>query len=294
MTQATPETTVSTPEAPPRACPAFNPRHFRRQLQLDALARWIVALAIIAFVIFSQAAMALSMWASILLAAAVLVLWMRLTTVSARAWLNLRELTPLLEEQPQEGESRLAENLRLWPLHRPVRLLLYHRLAMVRHRQSRFGETSAICATLLSQRMGTAERVRPHLLLLMIESRLIENDLWGAYLGLVQLHRMPQTLVESLQHLAMQTRYEIAAGYHHLTLERIAHKLAMVELMPAPQCGAMHVLFAVAAEHRGQRDLASWLHQRAQLLCEPEQYQALLNGESFLRVPGLVTATGGI
>lgn len=271
---------------PARSCvPPFDPRRLRRQMLLDAAIRWTAGMGLGVCLLAVLALEWSSLWMAGLLMLAAVIIWMRLSAVSAKVWQGLHRLTPLLVSDPDQAEAWLAEHLRRLPLHRPVRLLLYHRLAMLRHRQQRFAEAGAICQQLLSQRLGPAERVRSHLLLLLVEASLAVNNPWGAYLGLVGLHSTRLSLVESLQCMALRTRYELAVGQYGLALADLSSKIERAELMPAPQCGAVHAMFAAAAARSRHDALADWLQRRAELICGPEQLEELARSGGFLDIP---------
>jgi hypothetical protein len=231
----------------------------------------------------------------------VAVAWVGIGMVSTRVAQRLHRVAELIHRDPARAEELLADLISRWPLHRSVRVLLYHRLAMLRHRQQRYAETSAICQVLLRQSLGMttnlmsaprgtmsagadgadgmhdrAGGLRTHILLMLAESRLRCGDLAGAWTALSQLHSAPVSLIESLQRLALQTQYEIAAGQYDAALAQIEHKIRLAELMPAPQCGAIHSLLADAAEYSGRERLATWLNARADLLTTAEQRDVLL------------------
>ena len=284
--QSTPAEAGEAP-APRVVAPPFDARLLQRQLALDASVRWGAAVLMGLLLLFAMATEHWSAWGAGLLTLGVFVFWLQLGVSSARVWSQLHQLTPLLAHEPEQAEARLAGLLRRMPLHRPVRLMLYHRFAVLRHRQQRFAETGAICRALLAQRLGHAERVRAHLLLLLVESHLAENDPSGAYVGLAELHQMPLSLVESLQRMALQTRYEVAVGYDQLALDGIQHKIELAELMPAPQCGAVHAMFAVAASRSRRDALADWLRRRAELICGAEELEELARTSRFLDISDL-------
>jgi hypothetical protein len=177
----------------------------------------------------------------------------------------------MADQDPVGAEAILAAALQRKPLHRVLRLMLYHRLAVLRHRQERWGEAAAISQAVLRYRLGPAGAVRVHLLFLLVESRLNARDLAGAHAGLLELHAMPLGLAEVLQRTALQTRYEVAAGYDDQALSNLESKVQAAELMPALQSGGLHALLAEAAQHRGQMDLATWLQRRAELLLNPQE-----------------------
>ena len=276
---AAPQSTEPSDAAPePVTCRAFDPRVMDRQLQVDALIRGALVAAVLVVIV------GVSMWQAVsesasglsgLLVVLVIALWMLTSYRSARAWQQLRRLTPLLDQNPVAAESLLAQTIGKWPLHRPVRLMLYHRLAVLRHRQHGYAETAAICQCVLSYRLGSAGRVRPHLLLMLAESHLYCRDLWGAWSALSGLHHCKLSVAESLQRTALQTRYEVEAGYDATAMQQLHQKVAMAELMPAPQCAAVHAMLATAAQRSEQTHVADWLRQRAQLLADPEQLSRL-------------------
>ena len=275
----------ATPSARRAQVPPFDVRGLRRELRRDAAVRWMVALALGSCLLAGLVLEQSSLWAAGVLVVLALLAWLWLSAVSAKVWQGLHQVTPLVAAEPERAEDWLARHLRRLPLHRPVRLLLYHRLAMLRHRQQRFAESGAICQHLLAYRLGPAERVRPHLLLLMVESRLAENDACGAYLGLLQLHATPLSLIESLQYLALRTRYQLAVGYNELALAGLKHKLELAELMPAPQCGVLHAMLAVAATRSRHEALADWLQRRAELICGAEWLEEFAQTIGFLDAP---------
>ncbi len=184
----------------------------------------------------------------------------------------------MIDAEPELTEDRIAHHLHARPLLGWVRLMLYHRLAGLRHRQHRFGESATICAAILRYRLGPANDARPHLLLMLVEASLECHDLANAYHGLSRLYGTRLSLIEALQRLALQTRYEVMCGYHQHALHHQAQKIQLAELMPAPQCGEVHAVLATAATHMHDNQLAAWLWQRAELLCTPDQLDDLKAG----------------
>lgn len=262
-----------------RQCPLFIPKRFMRQLAIDDAARWVALVTLLLCVVAAVATewLALSERSLMVLVIFVAGLWVGISVLSARAAQQLPQISAMLEVDHTTAEAALARTLRRWPMQRSVRLLLYHRLAVLRHRQQRYAEAAAVSQALLAVRLGQAGQVRPHLLLILAESRLAIGDLVGTYQALADLHRARLSLVEVLQLLAVQTRYEIATGQERAALDRIDRKIQLIELMPMPQCGALHAMLAVAAQRCQQTQLADWLRRRAELLCEPDQLQAYLS-----------------
>jgi len=262
-----------------RVMPAFSEDRMQRQLTYDKACIWgafvlFLVVLVVASVMESMAyspGVTLSTFAMLAYGGA----WFWFGARNARVWRSLREITAMLDAQPERAEHLIAEAFALRLLHRPLRALLYHRLAAVRHRQRRFEETAAIADALLRLNPKGVAGVRSHLLLMLVDACLEFNQLTGAWYGLVELSRMPLRLVESLQCRALRVKYELATGYWGQTLRDLPQTVEMAELLPAPQCGALHAMLAEAAA-RGHRHAESvWLRKRAELLCHPDQLATL-------------------
>ena len=260
-------------------CPPFVPQTLRRQMMLDAALTWLfrALLMVMACLAVFEATyrQAVPEAGLSLLLIAFAAGWIIYGLSTSRVAQQLPQITELIDVDPPLAEAMLAAALRRWPLQRSVRLMLYHRLAMLRRRGERFAETAAICQTVLLYPLGQARAVKGHLLLMLAESHLYCRDLWGAWSALSGLHHCKLSVAESLQRTALQTRYEVEAGYDATAMQQLHQKVAMAELMPAPQCAAVHAMLATAAQRSEQTHVADWLRQRAQLLADPEQLSRL-------------------
>ncbi len=258
--------------------PPFSPDLFFREMRLDAWLRWSVAGAVIVAVGFLIVSGLADTFAGMVLAMLLILGWVAVSSISAGVFRALPGLTAMIGQDPSAAESALAQQIRRRPLMRWVRLMLYHRLASIRHRQQRFAESAAICQAVLTQPLGPASAQRGRLLLMLTEARLQCRDLYGAYRSLCELHHQRLGLVESLQRLAIQTRYEVLAGHDRAALSNTRQKLLMAELMPPVHCGAMHAMLTTAAARTGQDELADWLWRRSLLLCGAQQLDRLVKG----------------
>ena len=259
----------------PATIPPFSPDKFLRDLWIDSAIRWA---ALVGVVLAAGYLIVNNLTESTLGLAVILLMvfgWISINTISATIWRSLPHITELIGHSPGAAEALLAEHLKRRPLVRWIRLTLYHRLAAIRHRQQRFHESAVICQSLLNQNMGPARRQRGTLLLMLLEAQLHIGSLPGAYAALLQLHGQRLSLVESLQRLALQTRYEVLAGHDAAALSGVRQKLLLAELMPAEHCGAMHAMLTTSATRAGKSDLADWLWSRTKLLCSPEQIKHL-------------------
>ncbi|MEL7087137.1 MAG: hypothetical protein AAGL98_01645, partial [Planctomycetota bacterium] len=214
------------------------------------------------------------------LGAVVLVIgWVMLNRAGAGVMRALPQVTAVAEQHPAAGEAALADMLGKRFLPRWVRLMLYHRLALLRHRQQRYGESAAVAQCLLTaSRPGPTGRHRANLLLLLVEARLELRDAVGAWMALHALAQTPVSLNEALQRMALRARHEVMAGQDAAALHRAEEKIRLAELMPGPQCGAFHALLATAAHRVGRADDHRRWWARVELLCSPEQIQQLDQG----------------
>lgn len=249
----------------------FEPGRFAKQIALDDIMRGLLISGVALAVLVTLLLPGYALVSGLIAPAVVLGLWLWLSVSTARVARSLAAFGPLMADEPGQAEDALREMLKVRPVMRWARLLSYHRLAGLRHLQRRFVETAAICLCLLNQPLkGPAAATRPHLLLMLAEAQLEIGNLPGAYQALAHLQQARLGLAESLQRLAIQTRYELAIGAHDHALHRARAKVELAELMPAKHCATMHAMLATAAQRAGQTRQADWLWQRTRLLAEPE------------------------
>jgi hypothetical protein len=256
---------------------AFLPGTLERQLRIDGLLRFAAAAALAVALGYFLALGSPIGAASSLAVLLLFIGWFALGMLSARTARQLPMIAAQIDKHQAQGEHMLALALKRRPLMRSMRLILYQRLAILRLRQNRHHEVTAICEAILAYQLGPARDNRPNLLLLLTESYLEIANLHGAFAALLRLHQLPLNLIESLQRLALQTRYEVLSGRYNEAIYDIDHKIHLSELMPATQCGAMHAMLATAADGTKQNDLAQHLWQRAKLFCTSEQLERVCN-----------------
>jgi len=271
-----------TPPIPPRA---FDPAGFDRRIAMDDTVRnLMIAVAVVAALV--AVALPGVYWLSGLVAPGVMVgLWLWWSTSTAKAGQALSEVGELMTSDPEQAERAIDRALGQRPVMRWARLLAYHRLAGLYHLQRRFADSAAICLCLLNQPLrGPAAAVRPHLLLMLAEAQLEAGNLPGAYHALAHLHQTRLGLGEALQRLALQTRYEVAAGADDAALDHARAKVELAELMPPSHGAAMHAMLATAAGRTHQHKLADWLWQRTRLLAPKALLDQLERGTFGTRV----------
>lgn len=264
--------------APPRQdvmCLPFEPAMFRRELWRDSFLRWLIAMV---FPVTSILILGVGeeyghefAQPGFFLFIACMTGWLVSGFSGSRVVRRLPAVTALIENGDPAAESELAAMLARKALQRSVRLLLNHRLAMLRQRQGRMAEVQTIAHELLRVRAASAAAVRSSLLLMAVESGLEIGDLTSAYAGLMELERQSLSSADALLCVWLRTRYELASGHDESAMSELDRRVAQAEMMPPPQCGAMHAMLAAAANRTGRTVQADWLRRRAALLCTPEQ-----------------------
>lgn len=258
----------------------FEPLQFGNQIAIDELIRQAMIAVAVIVVVLMLVFPGLGVLSSLVAPGLILAIWLWLSVSTAQVGRSLTTIGPLLGTNGELAEQEIQSALRRLPVMRWARLLTYHRLAGLRHMQRRFGEAAAICLCLLNQPLkGPASTVRPHLLLMLAEAQLELGNLPGAYHALAHLQQTRLGLTESLQRLALQTRYELAVGAYDAALNRSRSKVELSELMPTPQCATMHAMLATAAHHRGNQKLAGWLWERTRLLTPPKLMDQFIRGQ---------------
>lgn len=271
----------------PLTLPPFTRKRFERQLLLDRTLGWLfVAAIVLGLVVSGFLPEDMSFWWSFGVAG-IFAFWIISSVPGMRVAQRIPRIAGAVIQHQAQAEHAIAQSLKHKPLPRTVRLALYHHLAVLRHRQERYGESADICAAVLSRlprtllplsRTRISEDAEGTLLLLQGDSLLQQKDYIGLYQVIMQLHSLNRTLVQTLQLTALQTQYELAIGAYDSAISGVQHKVKMAEIMPAPQAGAMHALLAVAADKTMQSKLADWLRHRAQLLCSSTQLRKLQQG----------------
>lgn len=277
----------------------FEPATMRRQLMIDAFVRWMISFMAISCLLLAMTAQPSGATSLTLLALVAIATWFYIGTIGSHIAQQVPQTTLLIEQNPVAGETQLVQALGQRILPRSIRLLLYHRLAMLRYRQRRYEEVVIICQNLQNEMARSPQTpwmtardktgpmsgpvagirheqlIRHHLLFMLVDASLQTRRLTDAYLALVGLHQCELRLADLLQLLLLQTRYEVAAGYATRSLQRIDQKVAMAELMPVAQCATMHALLAIGAHESGQSARYNWLISRADLFCEPDSWHAV-------------------
>lgn len=276
--------------SPAAIAAALEPRRVGQLLLIDSVASVLVWIGFALVILQGWAGneLAPTLWLTIVTAALALVV---VTDYFTRAaWQQLPMITLMVAQDPRAAEERLGALLRRAPMRRSIRVLLCHRLALLRYRQRRFAEVAGVCQAVLARPLGQARQIRSDLLLMLVDAQLQRGDLAGAYAGLASLNAVELNFPEELQREAMETRYAVASGHDDAALHDIQKKVAHAELLPVTQAAAIHLVLAVAARRRGKAALADWLEARGQLLGGPMREPGLGVIEGPRLAPALAPA----
>ncbi len=260
--------------------PAFDHRRLRREITRDRALRLLIAGLVGAGVFFFVGWMpgragVTESWGLLVSGLLVLGVWITLSVGNARAAGAARGLLTMIEHDPVGIEHALSGLVQRRGLVGWVRVMIYHTWAALRHRQGNHTEAAAVCHDVLLQNLGPGEGARPALLLMLAESSLECGNPAAAYPALCGLYTVPLTLIQALQRMGLQLRYEVTLGEDEAALRQWHGKTDMAELMPAPLSGATHAMLAVAAARQHHPEIAAWLDARARLLCTDEQLDGL-------------------
>ena len=259
--------------------PPFDTKRFAKQIAQDEMLRSLLIAGIVGALLVSLLLPGVTWLSSFVAPAVLLGLWLWLSVSTAKVARSLTTFGELMTSDRKQAEAAIEEMLRVRPVMRWARQLSYHRLAALRHLQRRFTDTAAICLCLLNEPLkGPAQAMRPHLLLMLAEAQLEAGNLPGAYHALAHLQQTRLGLAQSLQRLAIQTRYELAVGAYDAAMHRARSKVELAELMPAAHCAVVHAMLATAASHTGEERKADWLWQRTRALASPELLGQLEQG----------------
>ncbi|QNN25189.1 hypothetical protein HED60_23875 [Planctomycetales bacterium ZRK34] len=262
--------------------PRFDLGRFRRQLALTDIARrYLLVLFITGYFLTLMPGLAESSLPNLIIIGSIFG-WLAGMWVSARTAHYVQRLTQMTAAGASldETESVLGEALGRFTLYRTGRILAYHQFAILRHRQGRFDESSAICSALLAESdAGLAQSLRTTLWIMYAEDRLQLRDLTGVHWAISQLYTCQLSLVETLQLQLLQVRYESACGYDDRLLWNLPRRVELIELMPHGAAALCHHLLADAAARMGHNPLADWLRRRAELLGMPETAEAPVTTE---------------
>lgn len=262
----------------------FHPGPMQRRLAMDTATKWTLWGLLLLSLLASLMSGPLGIPGLGMAPLPAIVAWVAMTFASARVTRELPRITALVLTNSEDAELAIQRALGPLPMMRWVRLQVYHRLAVLRHRQGRFDDTAAICENLMAYPLGPGKGVATHVLLMLAESRLTLGQTPAAYPALLRLHQRELGLAESLQYAALQTRYEFMMGRADQAASDWASKAQWAELLPMPAAGIATQTLAQACAQAGLNEPARWLKTRAELMLAQEP-----DRDTSVDTPGVVS-----
>jgi len=257
----------------------FDPARFERHMAMTTLAKGLLTAAVLVGWVASGLFVGTIGMVGLGLMLAGLFGWMIGNVVSNRTGQLALSAAHIAAADPAspDVENAIAKAMRRFTMYRTVRVMLYHQLAVLRHTRNEHHETVSICNALLAlPTLGMTASLRTRLLLLLADSSLHRGDTATAWHAMNELAGRRLELLESMQLLQVQTRYELMCQYHQHVLRSLPNKVAVAELLPPMPCAALHRMFAHAADACGYANTARWLTERADLLMPDDDPQRIV------------------
>jgi hypothetical protein len=246
---------------------------FRRDLVVSNLLR--VGLFAVAFVSLFGAPWLGFHGEGVIALVVVSLIWMTLSYRSLQGSRLAADSPALIATgQFDRAESIIETGLRSFSLFRTAKLLSLHHLALLRHAQQRWRETSLLCQALVRQKMRGLPGLARSTRLLLADSLLQMGEVRGAYEAMAGLQGVALSLHESLTLQLLQLDYCSRVNGWDAMLDSVRLKVQMSELMPTVNAARSQAYLALAAQKKGRYELAQWLRRRAELLAPVDEIAA--------------------
>lgn len=170
--------------------------------------------------------------------------------------------------QFEQAEQRIDQALKSFSLFATMKVMSLHHLALLRHAQRRWQETSDLCRAILRQRRGLRGGVSRPTRLILADSLMEMGDADGAGEQIAVVGRQRLSLMEMSLFLVIQLDYQHRAHDWEGMMEAVGRKVELAETMPAPAAARAQALMALAAHHMGREQWRDWLAGRAALLAD--------------------------
>lgn len=243
----------------------------RRDMAVSTVVRWVLIvvalLAMFVSVLFEDPT---TFVMSVFMAVGAI--WVILGFRSVRGTRIAAGSGPLIAAGQYElAERQIAEAVSSFSIFRMAKLMCLHDLAVLRHAQSRWGESAMICRALLAEQGDASGGLDRASRLILAESLLELGDLRGVHDNLSRLYQQRLTLREALVLLGVQLDYLWRVSAWEPMLVSAGKRIEMSELLPATQSARMQGLMALAADKTGKTELRDWLKARVELLVDVER-----------------------
>lgn len=199
-------------------------------------------------------------------------IWLILSYKSVRGS-RLSAESPMLiaSGQFEQAEKKIDEALRSFSIFGRLKLTSLHHLALLRHAQRRWQETTELCRAILKQRLALRGGVSRPTRLILADSLLELGDLDGAGEQIDLVRRQRLNLSEMATFLLIQLDYQHRIRAWGAMMQEPGRKVELAETMPSGAAARVQALMALAAQKLERTSWRDWLRGRAELLAEVEE-----------------------
>lgn len=242
-------------------------RTFRRQLAVAKTLRISVVIATgITFAWAVAMPESASTWALGVMIAVVVAMWFNMLINAARLTRDLHAGSALLATgQLDEAEYWLKRALTRFSLTAHTKLMAGVELATVLLRRERYVDAVSVCREVLRHRVSRLRNVWINARILLADSLLQINEINAAYEAIRPVYEAQLTLADRMRLLPVQLRYELAADHSAASVNALAEKVQIAELLDAPQAALVHALLAEACRRESMPAQQAFLANRAKL-----------------------------
>ena len=242
-------------------------RTFRRQLAVAKVVRVGVVIATaltFAWVIVMPESA--SRWALGLMVGIAVVMWFNMLISTARVTRDLQSGSALLATgQLDEAEYWLKRAVTRFSLTAHAKLLASVELATVLFRRDRHVDVVSLCREVLRHRVSRLRNVWIAARILLADSLLQIDEIHAAYEAMRPVYDTQLSLSDRMKLLPIQLRYELAANHSSASVNSLAEKVQIAELLDASQAALVHALLAEACRRESMPVQQAFLVNRAKL-----------------------------
>jgi len=242
-------------------------RTFRRQLAVARAVRFSVVIATAATFTWAVAMPeSASQWVLGLMVGVVVAMWLNMLIGAARVTRDLQAGSALLATgQLDEAEYWLKRAVTRFSLTAHTKLLAGVELATVLFRRDRYVDVVSVCREVLRHRVSRLRNVWIGARILLADSLLQIDEINAAYEAMRPVYDTRLTLTDRMKLLPVQLRYELAADHSSVSVNALAEKVQIAELLDASQAALVHALLAEACRRESMPVQQAFLVNRAKL-----------------------------
>ncbi|HQY87454.1 MAG TPA: hypothetical protein PK402_02270, partial [Tepidisphaeraceae bacterium] len=209
------------------------------------------------------------------IACALIAPWIALEILSARSRRLNQDATSLMAVGALgAAEEKATQALRLFSLHRVIKLASLHQLAAIRHAQRKFMDSAKLAREVLSRGRSKDQALDRSTRLVLVDSLIELNEVDSAWTELGNLMTEPLSLRETLNARQLQVDLLGRRGAWRELVAELRPLVDLSELMPALASARTQAWLALAARECAMMDWSNLLRERAELLADYDQIVA--------------------